>query len=136
MLFWFVVMNLANTVLFYRIFDGCFGCKNLKVSVVIEKPIKFMFFKAVKSRLFFFCFFFNCFNIVFLWIFIWTTNCFAESSNKKMQNLQLAPKKYFASVNATEEKPFDFLRVLFGTSRSDIQFLLCSILNICTKGCH
>lgn len=40
--------------------------------------------------------------------------CFAESSNKRMQNLQLEPKKFFASVNAQEEKPFDFLRLLFG----------------------
>ncbi|KAH6833705.1 S-adenosylmethionine carrier 1 [Perilla frutescens var. hirtella] len=38
---------------------------------------------------------------------------FSSESNKKMQNLQLQPKKFFASVNALEEKPFDFLRVLF-----------------------
>ncbi|KAH6765526.1 S-adenosylmethionine carrier 1 [Perilla frutescens var. hirtella] len=38
---------------------------------------------------------------------------FSSESNKKMQNLQLQPKKFFASVNAREEKPFDFLRVLF-----------------------
>ncbi|KAG6397434.1 hypothetical protein SASPL_143601 [Salvia splendens] len=37
----------------------------------------------------------------------------SELSNKKMQNLQLEPKRFFASVNAREEKPFDFLRLLF-----------------------
>ncbi|XP_042019711.1 S-adenosylmethionine carrier 1, chloroplastic/mitochondrial-like [Salvia splendens] len=37
----------------------------------------------------------------------------SELSNKKMQNLQLEPKKFFASVKAREENPFDFLRLLF-----------------------
>ncbi|KAL1569572.1 S-adenosylmethionine carrier 1, chloroplastic/mitochondrial [Salvia divinorum] len=32
---------------------------------------------------------------------------------RKMQNLQLEPKKFFASVKEREEKPFDFLRLLF-----------------------
>ncbi|KAL1567184.1 S-adenosylmethionine carrier 1, chloroplastic/mitochondrial [Salvia divinorum] len=37
----------------------------------------------------------------------------SELSNQKMQNLQLEPKKFFASVKEREEKPFDFLRLLF-----------------------
>ncbi|KAL0282302.1 UNVERIFIED_CONTAM: S-adenosylmethionine carrier 1, chloroplastic/mitochondrial [Sesamum angustifolium] len=37
----------------------------------------------------------------------------ADASNRKMQDLQLEPKKFFASVNARDENPFDFLRILF-----------------------
>nr|XP_009595342.1 S-adenosylmethionine carrier 1, chloroplastic/mitochondrial isoform X1 [Nicotiana tomentosiformis] len=44
-----------------------------------------------------------------------TKNSFAASdaSGRKMDNLQMVPKKFFASVNSGEEKPFDFLRILF-----------------------
>nr|XP_016466134.1 PREDICTED: S-adenosylmethionine carrier 1, chloroplastic/mitochondrial-like [Nicotiana tabacum] len=38
---------------------------------------------------------------------------FADASGRKMDNLQMVPKKFFASVNSGEEKPFDFLRILF-----------------------
>ncbi|KAL2528179.1 S-adenosylmethionine carrier 1 [Forsythia ovata] len=37
----------------------------------------------------------------------------SDTSKQKMQNLQLAPKKFFASVKAGDEKPFDFFRTLF-----------------------
>ncbi|KAG8383431.1 hypothetical protein BUALT_Bualt04G0012500 [Buddleja alternifolia] len=37
----------------------------------------------------------------------------SDASNRKMHNLRLEPKKFFASVNTSEEKPFDFLRTLF-----------------------
>ncbi|XP_020554566.1 S-adenosylmethionine carrier 1, chloroplastic/mitochondrial isoform X1 [Sesamum indicum] len=37
----------------------------------------------------------------------------SDASNRKMQELQLEPKKFFASVNARDENPFDFLRILF-----------------------
>ncbi|KAH0679780.1 S-adenosylmethionine carrier 1, chloroplastic/mitochondrial [Solanum stenotomum] len=48
-----------------------------------------------------------------------TKNSFAASSSatdasgRKMDNLQMVPKKFFASINNEEEKPFDFLRILF-----------------------
>ncbi|XP_057775193.1 S-adenosylmethionine carrier 1, chloroplastic/mitochondrial [Salvia miltiorrhiza] len=42
-----------------------------------------------------------------------SSSAFSSESSKRMQNLQLEPKKFFASVNAQEEKPFDFLRLLF-----------------------
>ncbi|KAH0695212.1 hypothetical protein KY285_022309 [Solanum tuberosum] len=51
-----------------------------------------------------------------------TKNSFAASSSatdasgRKMDNLQMVPKKFFASINNEEEKPFDFLRILFGMS--------------------
>lgn len=41
---------------------------------------------------------------------------FADASGRKMDNLQMVPKKFFASINNEEEKPFDFLRILFGMS--------------------
>lgn len=41
---------------------------------------------------------------------------FADASGRKMDNLQMVPKNFFASVNSGEEKPFDFLRILFGMS--------------------
>lgn len=41
---------------------------------------------------------------------------FADASGRKMDNLQMVPKKFFASVNSGEGKPFDFLRILFGMS--------------------
>lgn len=41
-----------------------------------------------------------------------------------MKNLQLAPKKFFASVSTGEEKPFDFFRTLFGTFESNTVYLL------------
>lgn len=37
----------------------------------------------------------------------------SDASGRKMDNLQMVPKKFFASVNSGEEKPFDFLRILF-----------------------
>ncbi|KAL4368174.1 hypothetical protein GQ457_05G008800 [Hibiscus cannabinus] len=37
----------------------------------------------------------------------------SDVSNRKIQNLQLQKKKCFASVSLEEEKPFDFLRILF-----------------------
>ncbi|KAL0449203.1 UNVERIFIED_CONTAM: S-adenosylmethionine carrier 1, chloroplastic/mitochondrial [Sesamum latifolium] len=37
----------------------------------------------------------------------------SDTSNRKMQDLRLEPKKFFASVNARDENPFDFLRILF-----------------------
>ncbi|KAI3451061.1 hypothetical protein Pfo_007726 [Paulownia fortunei] len=37
----------------------------------------------------------------------------SDASNRKMQDLQLERKKFFASVNVRDEKPFDFLRILF-----------------------
>lgn len=39
---------------------------------------------------------------------------FADASNRKMHSLQLQKKNFFASVSTGEEKPFDFLRTLFG----------------------
>ncbi|KAM7513724.1 hypothetical protein LguiA_003858 [Lonicera macranthoides] len=36
-----------------------------------------------------------------------------DASNRKIQNLQLEPKNFFASVSTGEEKPFDFFRTLF-----------------------
>uniref|UniRef100_M1BVS7 S-adenosylmethionine transporter n=2 Tax=Solanum tuberosum TaxID=4113 RepID=M1BVS7_SOLTU len=48
-----------------------------------------------------------------------TKNSFAASSSatdasgRKRDNLQMVPKKFFASINNEEEKPFDFLRILF-----------------------
>lgn len=41
---------------------------------------------------------------------------FADASGRRMDNLQLVTKKFFASINNGEEKPFDFLRILFGMS--------------------
>ncbi|KAL2240986.1 UNVERIFIED_CONTAM: S-adenosylmethionine carrier 1, chloroplastic/mitochondrial [Sesamum indicum] len=41
------------------------------------------------------------------------SDSFHHASNRKMQELQLEPKKFFASVNARDENPFDFLRILF-----------------------
>ncbi|OIT04127.1 PREDICTED: uncharacterized protein LOC109224949 [Nicotiana attenuata] len=35
-----------------------------------------------------------------------------DASGRKMDNLQMVPKKFFASVNSGEEKPFDFLSIL------------------------
>ncbi|KAK6150541.1 hypothetical protein DH2020_015473 [Rehmannia glutinosa] len=37
----------------------------------------------------------------------------SDASKRKMQELQVGPKKFFASVNEQDEKPFDFLRILF-----------------------
>ncbi|XWS44821.1 hypothetical protein CRYUN_Cryun15aG0081900 [Craigia yunnanensis] len=37
----------------------------------------------------------------------------SDVSNRKIQNLQLETRKCFASVGMKEEKPFDFLRILF-----------------------
>ncbi|TYI50461.1 hypothetical protein E1A91_D12G103500v1 [Gossypium mustelinum] len=37
----------------------------------------------------------------------------SDVSNRKIKNLQLQTKKCFASVSMEEEKPFDFLRILF-----------------------
>ncbi|GMI67633.1 SAM TRANSPORTER1, S-adenosylmethionine carrier 1 [Hibiscus trionum] len=37
----------------------------------------------------------------------------SDVSNRKIQNLQLQTKKCFASVSMEDEKPFDFLRILF-----------------------
>ncbi|KAH0695513.1 hypothetical protein KY285_022610 [Solanum tuberosum] len=39
-------------------------------------------------------------------------NC-KDASGRKRDNLQMVPKKFFASINNEEEKPFDFLRILF-----------------------
>nr|GMD49350.1 S-adenosylmethionine carrier 1, chloroplastic/mitochondrial [Ipomoea batatas] len=39
---------------------------------------------------------------------------FADASNRKMENLPMNPRKFFASINKEEEKPFDFFRILFG----------------------
>ncbi|XP_016551120.1 S-adenosylmethionine carrier 1, chloroplastic/mitochondrial [Capsicum annuum] len=37
----------------------------------------------------------------------------SDASGRKMDSLQMLPKKFFASINNEEEKPFDFLRILF-----------------------
>ncbi|XP_010268593.1 PREDICTED: S-adenosylmethionine carrier 1, chloroplastic/mitochondrial-like isoform X2 [Nelumbo nucifera] len=37
----------------------------------------------------------------------------ADALKNKMSNSQLEPQKFFASVSMGEEKPFDFLRILF-----------------------
>ncbi|KAL8477683.1 hypothetical protein ACS0TY_029833 [Phlomoides rotata] len=42
-----------------------------------------------------------------------STGFSSEASNRKMRGLQLERKKFFASVNARDENPFDFLRALF-----------------------
>ncbi|KAL8527874.1 hypothetical protein ACS0TY_005624 [Phlomoides rotata] len=42
-----------------------------------------------------------------------STGFSSEASNRKMRGLQLERKKFFASVNARDENPFDFLRTLF-----------------------
>ncbi|XP_031117031.1 S-adenosylmethionine carrier 1, chloroplastic/mitochondrial [Ipomoea triloba] len=36
-----------------------------------------------------------------------------DASNRKMENLPMNPRKFFASINKEEEKPFDFFRILF-----------------------
>nr|XP_010319792.1 S-adenosylmethionine carrier 1, chloroplastic/mitochondrial [Solanum lycopersicum] len=42
-----------------------------------------------------------------------TSSSATDASGRKMDNLQMVPKKFFASINNGEEKPFDFLRILF-----------------------
>ncbi|XP_059642354.1 S-adenosylmethionine carrier 1, chloroplastic/mitochondrial isoform X1 [Cornus florida] len=42
-----------------------------------------------------------------------TSITFSDASNRKTGNLHLESKKFFASVSTREEKPFDFLRILF-----------------------
>lgn len=37
----------------------------------------------------------------------------SDTSNRKMQDKQLDPRKLFASVSVQDEKPLDFLRILF-----------------------
>lgn len=40
--------------------------------------------------------------------------CFADSSERKRQSLQLQRENFFASVNMGEQNPFDFFRTLVG----------------------
>nr|XP_009595343.1 S-adenosylmethionine carrier 1, chloroplastic/mitochondrial isoform X2 [Nicotiana tomentosiformis] len=66
-----------------------------------------------------------------------TKNSFAASdaSGRKMDNLQMVPKKFFASVNSGEEKPFDFLQgvIAGGTAGVVVETALYPIDTIKTR---
>ncbi|PPD97195.1 hypothetical protein GOBAR_DD05776 [Gossypium barbadense] len=59
----------------------------------------------------------------------------SDVSNRKIKNLQLQTKKCFASVSMEEEKPFDFLRILFNKlSYEKVCRMSVSLYVICVCG--
>ncbi|KAK9949864.1 hypothetical protein M0R45_005375 [Rubus argutus] len=56
----------------------------------------------------------------------------SDACSKKIQNVPMAKRKSFASVSMHDDKPFDFLRTLFGMCKLQLKFLclICVIVEV------